>query len=464
MDRKLLLLTFIIPFLVYIKTLLPYVDYWDTGEFQTIAYTFDIAHPTGYPTYILLGKLVTTFFKTGSVAHTMNLLSAFLVSLGILFISYTLYKLSKNIVLSVILPILLSFNPYLWAVAIRADPHALHFLFTSIFIFLLVKLKEEKSYKVFVLLNLITGLSIGNHLLSIFFVPVLAFSYFRFFRKKIFLKKLILPSTMFLLGISVYTLLPIISYYKLSLTSDYQPNNIHNFIRYVFGQDFSGSMFNWSKGTFSETFKFYLNLTDKSFPNYVWLMIPFGLIIGIILNPMLNIQLLFIFLTTLYFSMTYQNAVIERYYIPIFTISIIWLSQLLTYFIKMIHRKIITIEIYIIVTITTLFLLFSNYKIIDQSKNFSASKWGVGTLSSLNKDSVIFSWWSYSTPLWYLQKVEGVRNDILIINSNPWQWEDLSKKYINTRPVYFINKIDLKSKNFRLIKNGDIYKLELVRT
>src|SRR5450759_4703222 len=45
------------------------------AEMQKAPPALDIAHPTGYPTYVLLGKL-WSFLPIGSVAFRMNLLSA----------------------------------------------------------------------------------------------------------------------------------------------------------------------------------------------------------------------------------------------------------------------------------------------------------------------------------------------------------------------------------------------------
>ncbi|MGZ8514397.1 MAG: hypothetical protein ACXWXA_05075 [Candidatus Limnocylindrales bacterium] len=35
--------------------LLPGVAFWDTGELQTVGPLLGTAHPTGFPTYVLLG-------------------------------------------------------------------------------------------------------------------------------------------------------------------------------------------------------------------------------------------------------------------------------------------------------------------------------------------------------------------------------------------------------------------------
>ena len=59
----------------YMRTLAPDILFGDSAEYQTLGYTLGIAHSTGYPTYLLLAKLLT-FIPLGTVAWRVNLLSA----------------------------------------------------------------------------------------------------------------------------------------------------------------------------------------------------------------------------------------------------------------------------------------------------------------------------------------------------------------------------------------------------
>ena len=62
-------------------TLLPGLALWDTGEFQAVAPVLGTAHPTGYPSYILLGWVASLLLAPfGEPALRMNLLSA--ITLG----------------------------------------------------------------------------------------------------------------------------------------------------------------------------------------------------------------------------------------------------------------------------------------------------------------------------------------------------------------------------------------------
>ena len=66
---------FAVPLVVYTAMLAPSVLPGDSGEFQFAAPTLSIPHPTGYPLYLLLGKLFSAL-PIGNTAYRINLLSA----------------------------------------------------------------------------------------------------------------------------------------------------------------------------------------------------------------------------------------------------------------------------------------------------------------------------------------------------------------------------------------------------
>src|SRR5215213_3002054 len=76
---------FVMSLTLYMRTLAPSLLYGDSAEFQTIAYTLGIGHPTGYPIYVLLAKLFT-FLLVGDIAYRVNLFSAFCAALTVVFV------------------------------------------------------------------------------------------------------------------------------------------------------------------------------------------------------------------------------------------------------------------------------------------------------------------------------------------------------------------------------------------
>jgi hypothetical protein len=80
----------------------------------------------------------------------------------------------------------------------------------------------------------------------------------------------------------------------------------------------------------------------------------------------------------------------------------------------------------------------------DRSHETDAASWLAEALPALPHDAMIVSWWSTSTPLWYAQKVQGLRPDITIVDDRTMLDEDLGRapdvirRFLGTRPVYAI--------------------------
>ena len=69
-------------FALYAATLLPGLGSGDTAEFQRVLPTLDVAHPTGYPLYTLLGWL-WSWLPLGTVAWRISLFSAAAAALAV---------------------------------------------------------------------------------------------------------------------------------------------------------------------------------------------------------------------------------------------------------------------------------------------------------------------------------------------------------------------------------------------
>ena len=67
---------------VYVRTLAPGVLYGDSAEFQTLAATLGVAHPSGYALYLLLAK-VFTWLPLENPAWRVNLLPAVMGALAL---------------------------------------------------------------------------------------------------------------------------------------------------------------------------------------------------------------------------------------------------------------------------------------------------------------------------------------------------------------------------------------------
>jgi len=160
-------------FVVYALTLLPGVSVGDWAEMQKAPPALDIAHPTGYPTYILLGKL-WSFLPIGSVAFRMNLLSATCAAVAVGLAVLILGRLGVRPSLAWAVAMLLAFTGTLWGQATVADENSLQLALVALLLWLALRWRDDRRAADLRLAALVAGLALGNHLLSLGVVPFVA--------------------------------------------------------------------------------------------------------------------------------------------------------------------------------------------------------------------------------------------------------------------------------------------------
>lgn len=454
-------LVFLSSFLVYQKTLLPTVGFWDTAEFQTTPYTLDIAHPTGYPTFILLGK-VFTFLPIKTVAYRLNLMSAFFTSMALTFIYATAVTLTSKPFISLSPVFFFAFSQVLWLNATHAEVHTLNLFFFSLLIFLVTHINKTKTLKTLPLLSFLFGLGIGNHLLLV--LNVLAFLFatlFLFPKRKKGIKTYISTLFFFVLGISVYAFLPIRASQKSPLlTFDYDVSTWDGFARHVTAADFRHFMFTAATKDTAQKLSFYLNLLINQFQGWGTGLASLGFLYCLAKFPRWAIFFLLILLPNIAFSLNYQNAAIDRYFLTSFAVITILMVYGLTLIHSFLNSKFPKVSFLVLILpfFLPLYNLQLNFKKADQSQNFEGLKYAQSVFETVKSKAVIISWWSYSTPLWYLKYAEGNRLDIKIINADKRDWPIIIEKYIQKQPVYVIEPLKDLSK-YQLQKTGPVYQV-----
>src|SRR3954463_12891368 len=119
--------------------LLPGVAFWDTGELQAVAPLMGTAHPTGFPTYVLLGWLASVMLQPlGEPALRMNLFSAISVAVAAGVTVDLVSRLTGWTILGMVAGIGLALTPITWAMATHAETHTLHLALVAILLWLLV--------------------------------------------------------------------------------------------------------------------------------------------------------------------------------------------------------------------------------------------------------------------------------------------------------------------------------------
>ncbi|MCA9896853.1 MAG: DUF2723 domain-containing protein [Ardenticatenaceae bacterium] len=176
---------------VYLSTMSRTVGQADTFEFQVVAPQLGIAHPTGYPLYLLLGKLFS-LLPFGSVAWRINVGTAVLATIALIFFFKILWELwggvataaSAPLSASVLGAVVMGFTSTLFSQAIAAEVYALHALVVCVAVWIMLRigdwrletgdssLRSPRSLRLnLLLLAFVIGLGLTNHLTTLFLLP-----------------------------------------------------------------------------------------------------------------------------------------------------------------------------------------------------------------------------------------------------------------------------------------------------
>jgi Protein of unknown function (DUF2723) len=182
----------------------------DWGEMQTVPHVLGIAHPTGYPTYVIaawLGQLL----PVGSVAFRANALSALTVSLTIALTVAIGVRLGVRPLIAIGAALCVGAVTTIWAAATAAEVNGLHILFVALLLHRALVWEQRRRPRDVAIGGLLTGLALGNHLLTLFVAPFVILFVLWTGRHDLIRRPVVLIAGIaaLLLGLSVYLYIPI---------------------------------------------------------------------------------------------------------------------------------------------------------------------------------------------------------------------------------------------------------------
>ncbi|EJX03424.1 hypothetical protein, membrane [gut metagenome] len=193
-------ITFAIAAFTYCSTVEPTASFWDCPEFITTAYKLEVGHPPGAPFFMLTGNFFTQFTDDpAKVAFCVNIMSALLSALCILFLFWSITHLARKLLTEdgvvtswaqtiVIMgcgltgALAYTWSDTFWYSAVEGEVYAYSSMFTALVFWLILKWEdhadEPHSDRWLVLIFYLTGLSIGVHLLNLLCLPAIALVYY----------------------------------------------------------------------------------------------------------------------------------------------------------------------------------------------------------------------------------------------------------------------------------------------
>jgi hypothetical protein len=447
---------------LFMLTLQPGVGFWDTAEFQTVGPVLGIAHPTGYPTYTLLLWLASVVLQPlGDPALRANLLSALLVAGGCGLLAALVVALGGRWLAGPAAGLSLAFAPAAWALALHADPHALHLALVVVLLALLIGWYERlkaggRADRWLLAASVVYGVALGNHALTLLLAPGIALFLLvaaprHFWRRW----RLIVgcAAALTLTTAAIYLYLPIRAAMHPPLNYA-DPQTWDGFRYVVLAEQFRGSLTALPAlpDMVSQVLGFTLGQLGP-----LAVLAPLGLLLAWRRWRPLLVLLLTWWLIGWVFALGYVNADIERYYVVPLAISALFAGLGAAAGVDFVIRAwfrppalprfeaaVGWLLVAAVLLAPLAFLVPARYGQVNESGDTLAQQWLAEGLPQLANDAVVISWWSFSTTLWYAQFVEGERPDVLVVDDRTMIDEhlgtaqDVIESYLGQRPVYVI--------------------------
>jgi hypothetical protein len=471
LNTLVILLIFAAAFYAYTFTLAPTVIEGDAALFQFTPYVLGVTYPTGFPLYILLGKLWLTLFPFGEIAWRMNLFSALCSSLALPFIynaarrliNYQLLITNTQRVHSYQLPttnsqfsisswaallttITFATLPTFWRWSTEAKTYALNILFFSLLLYTLAHALENVTPKSpnnssllaphsSLLPPLLLGLMISVHNTGVLLIPgygLLIWLNLRHYFRSI--KSIILHLIALALPGLFYLYIPfraewLIARYtrqqaiERGLLADFYHSGLSGLLGYFSGVGFTeGVVSNWGLVP-QQFFTVYMPLLNLDFTS---LGIGLGLIGGVrlaVTTPRLFWPLFLMYAVPIPFVIVYGQGEQSAFLLPSFLIFCIFIGNTVTAIAQFTHYALHNTQYALNAMLLLLFLGLIPFLIIPQIQHNLTwltvkwnrdiyNQWADALNHPLETNAGMLAHWGDLTSFWYMQHADGRRPDL----------------------------------------------------
>ncbi len=466
------LLSFLLPFTLYLRTLAPTIYNLDSAELTTAAATGGILRATGYPLYLLLGRF-WSLLPVGDVGYRLNLFSAFCGALTILLLDLCLRRLYVGRWARLGALGLLACAPYFWHLSLIAEVYTLHTALMAGLILASLRWREQPSPRRLALIALLLVLSLAHHAATVLLLPGLLIFLSSGGRSLLQWRAWRLPLAAGLAAASVFLVLPLrylaapaFNYAGVyNAQGIFMPVNVaslQGLLWLVTGRAFAGQMFGYTAAAALQQLADYgVQLWQAFFA----VGIGPGLLGAALLwrrDRLLSAALLGFFLANVLFYANYRVVDKVTMYLPTYVIWTLWLGLGLQELLRWLQGTRWLRPAHAFLAVVLLLAVAWNWPRVDLSGDWSARRQGEQILDDVAPNALVVGWWDTVPVVHYLQFVEGRRSDVLAINRFLISSENLEQLIRNEaphRPVYINSPPPELLRAMHIQHAGELYRL-----
>lgn len=474
------LLAFCGPFLLYLCTLAPTIYNLDSAEFTVAAATGGLTRATGYPLYLLLGRIWVHLLPFGDFGYRLNMFSAVCGALTILFAERILqrWKIGDTAALAALG--LLTVSPYFWGLSLIAEVYTMQTALMSALLLLLLRWADNPEPRRLDAVAFLGGMSLGHHAATILLIPG-----FVVFAMLLAGRRLWRPGVLGriiglgLLGFAIYLYLPLVylTHPAFNYAGSYDANGIFHPLNLLRPDDlfvlisaraflanavpsYAGPPLLTNLGTF---FRLLLQ---------AFFIVGIGpAILGAIVQfrrnrPQSILLLLLLLCNTLFFA-NYSVVDHDTMFLPIYLIWALWLAIGYQWLLDWLRQDggVVVQRAFGLLLIGVVVLAAAwNWRLVDRSHDVSARARGEALARQILPNALVLGAWQTVPLLEHMQLVEGQRQDIMAINMfliSPDDMYALIAREAGKRPVYLDQVPTNLPEHFQLRPAGLLFRVEL---
>lgn len=472
-------LAFLLPLLAYLFTACSTVYNLDSAEFSAAVHVLGIVRSTGYPLYLLLGKVFTTLLPVGDVAFRLNVMSAVCAAGTVVLLYQLLRRLTGQRAAALAASLLYAFSYYFWAQAVVAEVYTLHTLLMAALFLLLLRWEATHSDWLLAASVLLYGLSFGNHLSTLLLAPgIVAFILLVGGKEILRPKRVALLLACFAAGLSIYVYVPL--RYLAQPTFNYagrfdaqgqfvpldmtRPSNLWWLVS---GQGFQDLMFDYSAGELVGEIG---QAAYRLWATFLGIGLVPGLLgIGIQARRRPRHLALFglAFVANVVFFVNYRVVDKASMFVPAYLVGAVWVGEGYAWLVawvngrQAVHDDRSPTWAWGLAALAALALVV-NWPLVDVHADTRARDRAQAALAGADPEAIIFGWWTSAPPMHYQQLVQGQRPDVLVINRfliGAEEMYTLIDHSLGQRPVYVMELDEGLLGAYRPVPVGPMFEL-----
>ena len=457
---------------LYAWTLAPTVTLVDSGELIVAAHSLGVAHPPGFPLYVLLAHLAT-WGPFGNVAERVNFASAAFAALAVAVLALVVAEALRvtpkkgaaagsdpaNVILPpLVAALLLAFSRTLWSYATLAEVYTLNALLILLVLLLMLRWRRRTidagarraapgghtADRLLYAAAFVFGLGLGVHHVTVgLMLPALALfvastAGWRFFTSR----RLTYAALCACAGLSVYLYLPVAAWREAGLNWG-DPRTVQRIWWHLTGKQYQ-AYFSFSPGELGTQAVAFARHAGREFGPW-WcpaglLLIAVGCVALFRRDRVLLAFLGLIAACNVAYTLGYAIAEdMDAYYLPTYIAATVaagaGAQQVLVWArargVRWPRAPLVAAGALLLVPAVA---LAGNFRFNDRSRYWIARDYVANILQSIEPGGMLLTLdWQVCSPLLYTRTIEGERRDVTVIDVNlmrrSWYFDYLRREY-----------------------------------